>query len=151
CRRLGKVPLFWRTQPSQPLVALSVRVAATLTAAIIVVFITVRLVEGKGIAALSVVLASGLVLLLVWVSCVVAGERIELEGDATLVVRIRSWGVTQQLARIARTDLVRAYPVQATSCRHLLLETRSGPIAVALGAPGRLQDALPPETHTPGM
>ena len=142
-RDLGRVPLHWRTQSSQRLVALSVLIAAILTAAIVTVFVAVRLVEGKGVGALSLALGSALVLALLGVSAVVALERVELEGDDTLVVRIRSWGATQQLARIARADLIRVYPVQAALRCHLLLETRSGPVAVPFSAPGRLEDVLP--------
>jgi hypothetical protein len=145
---LGSVPVHWRTQSSQPLVALTVLIAAILTAAIIGTFITVRLVEGKGIGAQSLALGSALVLALLWISAAVARERIEIEGNGTLVVRIRSWGVTRQLARMARADLVRVYPVQAASRRHLLIETRSGPVAVPFGARGRLEDVLPRPART---
>jgi hypothetical protein len=141
----GAVPLLCRTQPSQSLVALSVRIAAVLTAAIIVVLVAVRLIEGKGIAALSLVLGSALVLILVGVSFAVAFERTELEAKGMLVVRVRSWGVTREIARIARTDLVRAYPVRAASQHHLLLETRSGLVAVPMGAPGRSEHVRPSE------
>lgn len=146
--RLGGSPLGWGVHSSQPLVSLSMKIATALTAMIMGVFIAVRLVEGKGIGALSVALALGLVLVLLGVAAAVALERVQLQGDGTLFVTMRSWGLTRKRAAIARSDLIRVYAVQAVTHRHLLIETRGGPIAVPFGAPGPVKLMLEGATST---
>jgi hypothetical protein len=87
---LGKLPQAWDSQLARPLVVLSMRIAAALTACIIGMFVSIRIAEAKQTSVLSLALGVGLVLVLLAVSWAAALERIQVQGDGTLLLTTRS-------------------------------------------------------------